>query len=430
MIKFILFGNNKQVIQKFKVSKEIVYQACMVLPLLLIEKLFEIDPQEFYTLSPQLYFQSTSVSVAKFLWSQCNGSSGAVENLLKKLPSQGHQQILISALRNPHDLNMVQFYWDTVIIKYQLVNEQSMFQSIFNLIPELVSTNPKFIRYLQGRGYLGLLSSMCENHLYQYHEINEDAFHLFPFILSYIDPSSYQYYSAAKYNRLEILKYFHSLGDGATIFAMNSTTDIEIVKFLHENRKEGCTYEAMLNAAKIGRVDLVKFHYYNRTEGNVNKSIEMATYQGHFHVVRFLYPFKNSNQMLYNHPSYSLFNYNDDSIIEDVLEWKSNYQLLGIAFQSIRPNEYSIILSQAVCSGNLSVVQFINNRLKYTQYQLPLKIWESELLISASLGLVKIVEYIYNQFSEIKLNTGLLNQVKLKSLENGYWDRVSQILNA
>ena len=42
---------------------------------------------------------------------------------------------------------------------------------------------------------------------------------------------------------------------------------LEVVKWLHENRTEGCSKCAMDWAAKNGHLDVVKFLHENRTEG-------------------------------------------------------------------------------------------------------------------------------------------------------------------
>lgn len=42
---------------------------------------------------------------------------------------------------------------------------------------------------------------------------------------------------------------------------------LEFVKWLHYNRKEGCTKKAMDLAAMNGNLEVVKFLHYNRTEG-------------------------------------------------------------------------------------------------------------------------------------------------------------------
>lgn len=49
---------------------------------------------------------------------------------------------------------------------------------------------------------------------------------------------------------------------------------LNIVKWLHENRTEGCTVFAMNHAACCGYLDIVKWLHENRTEGMGSMSIE------------------------------------------------------------------------------------------------------------------------------------------------------------
>lgn len=63
---------------------------------------------------------------------------------------------------------------------------------------------------------------------------------------------------------------------------------LNVIKFLHENRTEGCTTDAMDFAAMRGRLDIVKFLNENRAEGYVYAMDRAATY-GHFDIVKYLY---------------------------------------------------------------------------------------------------------------------------------------------
>lgn len=63
---------------------------------------------------------------------------------------------------------------------------------------------------------------------------------------------------------------------------------LEIVKFLHENRKEGCTKYAMTWAMENGHLHIVKFLDENRTEGCTTDAISWAAWNGHSEIVDFL----------------------------------------------------------------------------------------------------------------------------------------------
>ena len=59
---------------------------------------------------------------------------------------------------------------------------------------------------------------------------------------------------------------------------------LDVVKFLHENRTEGCTTDAMDSASENGHLDIVKFLHENRTEGCTTDA--MVT--GHLNIVQWL----------------------------------------------------------------------------------------------------------------------------------------------
>ncbi len=59
---------------------------------------------------------------------------------------------------------------------------------------------------------------------------------------------------AAKYNQLNIIKYHHDKNKIFTTTVMNKAAwkgHLEVVKWLHENRNEGCTTCAMDVAARM-----------------------------------------------------------------------------------------------------------------------------------------------------------------------------------
>jgi len=63
---------------------------------------------------------------------------------------------------------------------------------------------------------------------------------------------------------------------------------LEIVKWLHENRTEGCTTYAMDWAAYNGHLETVKWLHENRTEGCTKYAINNATNNGHLEIVKYI----------------------------------------------------------------------------------------------------------------------------------------------
>ncbi len=63
---------------------------------------------------------------------------------------------------------------------------------------------------------------------------------------------------------------------------------LSVVKWLHENREEGCTPYAMNAAAMYGHLDVCKWLYKNRSEGCINAAREHAVFGSQPHVRKWL----------------------------------------------------------------------------------------------------------------------------------------------
>ncbi|POM66369.1 Hypothetical protein PHPALM_17773, partial [Phytophthora palmivora] len=74
--------------------------------------------------------------------------------------------------------------------------------------------------------------------------------------------------------------------------AMNRAAEfghLHVVKWLHENRPEGCSTEALDCACHLGHLDVAKWLYANRREGCGKWAMDLAASCGHLHVVKWLY---------------------------------------------------------------------------------------------------------------------------------------------
>jgi hypothetical protein len=60
---------------------------------------------------------------------------------------------------------------------------------------------------------------------------------------------------------------------------------LNVVKWLHENRTEGCTNWAMDGAAQNGKLTMVKWLHQNRNEGCTTLAMNSAAENGHLNVV-------------------------------------------------------------------------------------------------------------------------------------------------
>jgi hypothetical protein len=61
-----------------------------------------------------------------------------------------------------------------------------------------------------------------------------------------------------------------------------------MIKWLHENRSEGCTTKAMDNAAKSGHLEVVKWLHENRSEGCTTDAMDSAADSENFEMLTFL----------------------------------------------------------------------------------------------------------------------------------------------
>jgi Tfp pilus assembly pilus retraction ATPase PilT len=63
---------------------------------------------------------------------------------------------------------------------------------------------------------------------------------------------------------------------------------LAVVKWLHENKIEGCSKRTMDLAAENGRLKIVKWLHENRNEGCTERIMEKAEQNGHVWVVKWL----------------------------------------------------------------------------------------------------------------------------------------------
>ncbi|KAF1334122.1 Abc transporter g family member 31, partial [Globisporangium splendens] len=99
--------------------------------------------------------------------------------------------------------------------------------------------------------------------------------------------------NAAAYGYLEIVQFLHEhRSEGCSTAAMNCAArggHLDVVRFLHENRYEGCTTSAMDYAARYGHLEIVQFLHDHRAEGCSTQAMDDAAKFGHFHIVQFLH---------------------------------------------------------------------------------------------------------------------------------------------
>lgn len=98
--------------------------------------------------------------------------------------------------------------------------------------------------------------------------------------------------TAAQNGHLEVVKFLHEVRrEACTAFAMDSAACngfLDVVTFLHENRREGCTKNALNGAAQFGHLSVVQFLVENRSEGDLDEALERAERKEHHEVMSYL----------------------------------------------------------------------------------------------------------------------------------------------
>ncbi|KDO25106.1 hypothetical protein SPRG_09248 [Saprolegnia parasitica CBS 223.65] len=122
--------------------------------------------------------------------------------------------------------------------------------------------------------------------------------------------SSTRYFSrtfmnlSASYGYHDVLVFLHEhRKNGCTTDAMDlaaANGHVAIVAFLHQHRNEGCTTRAMDVAAANGHLDVVRFLHLFRKEGCTTQAMDLAAANGHLDIVRFLHANRTEGPTMHN----------------------------------------------------------------------------------------------------------------------------------
>ncbi len=98
---------------------------------------------------------------------------------------------------------------------------------------------------------------------------------------------------AAKNGHLNIVQWLHdNRREGCSVKAMNwaaKNGHLNIVQRLHDNRREGCSNLAMNLAAQNGHINVLDWLRNNRTEGCTEHAVLLAIKKGHLDVLIWLH---------------------------------------------------------------------------------------------------------------------------------------------
>ena len=97
---------------------------------------------------------------------------------------------------------------------------------------------------------------------------------------------------AATRGDLDLIKKYHKQGKQCTISAINNAAEnghLQVVEWLHYNRKDGCTKNAMHRAAMNGHLTMVEWLHRNRSEGCTRDAMDHAAKNGHLQIIQWLH---------------------------------------------------------------------------------------------------------------------------------------------
>ncbi|EFA75935.1 hypothetical protein PPL_10509 [Heterostelium album PN500] len=156
------------------------------------------------------------------------------------------------------------------------------------------------------KGYLQVIEYLCSN-------FGNDKLEL---RVEYFD-------AAASNGHLQLVQWIHAnRSEGFTREAINRASEhghLSLVQFLHENRSEGCTKDALHMAACNGHLEVVQFLWENRTEGFYSgQTLNMVAARQHLHILEYFY--NNTKERCDD--SISLIGLVDDKILEFLKERK------------------------------------------------------------------------------------------------------------
>ncbi|GMF23561.1 unnamed protein product [Phytophthora lilii] len=164
--------------------------------------------------------------------------------------------------------------------------------------------------------------------------------------------------TAAEHGHLPVMKWLHAnRSEGCTYRAMNyaaASGCLDMVRWIHGNRSEPCSTEAMDYAAGKGHLDVVRFLHENRYEGCTKHAMGSAAANGHLEVVQWL--FVNRNERMTSNALRSAAKYGHIA----VTAWLSDMVLK-------EPNGDSCIRDAAriACeAGHAEIVQQLERTLK------------------------------------------------------------------
>ncbi|OWY95303.1 hypothetical protein PHMEG_00034726, partial [Phytophthora megakarya] len=127
---------------------------------------------------------------------------------------------------------------------------------------------------------------------------------------------------------------------------------LDVVKWLHEMRSEGCTTEAMDGAAENGHLDAVQWLHGNRSEGCTSNAMIFAAENQFWHVIDWL----NSNR--------------SEGATAEGMDWFARHgNMKGILWgQNFGSTMFDArVIAAAVLSGHFKIARFLHHERQWSE---------------------------------------------------------------
>lgn len=199
----------------------------------------------------------------------------------------------------------------------------------------------------------------------------------------------------------------------AVMDAATQMGQLEMIRYLHENRTEGCTASAMDQAASNGHLDVVRFLHEYRTEGGSQFMVTYAARNGHLDIVRYLYEHRSVTSCftLALAPAASAGHLDIVKYLLDVCPDSINHKAIQAAAQSghlpvvqFFHEQYhehctAHAMAAAAGGGHLEIVQYLDKNCDASD--------ESALVHAAYRGRMDVVKYLARNQTDGCLREGI-----------------------
>eukprot|EP01132_Coremiostelium_polycephalum_P001971 gene1971-2423_t len=211
-----------------------------------------------------------------------------------------------------------------------------------------------------------------------------------------------QYYPLLKVeNQHSILNYAAKMGD------------LRVFKYLHKlNFKSESDSELMDTVAKSGNLDLVRFCHFNRIEGCTTKAIDNATEGGHLGIVQFL--LNSRTEGFFDAPKYALKHHHFDIFKELFIRMGNNSNSFEIPFEYSIPSIIIYMIEQSppyvidikphimlLDQDRPDILEFLFNQFKKKGMEVSNDFLKSIWKHCLSAGLSENLEYLIQKFPDI-----------------------------